>query len=286
MKTTDTLVICLSDLHTGSTTALFPHYKMLSKGFWEFKHTRYVPSGVQCDLWEHFEQGAKKIATLQKKSRKRLIVVVDGDAIDGDHHGTLQVATRNVLEQKDVHVFIMNWFLKQIGFEKRKGDLLFYVSGTETHVGEIEDQIAEEMNAERPEFTKGVYDFLPLMVNNRLLWFLHHGKSPGTSYNKGDALRNFLKRTYWELSSDKKTVPDAIISGHYHVPVKTSYDYDWNTIHAMILPAWQTKTRYGYRVAPTESNKIGMAVIDISADGRMDFPKPDILEVEDRIVVV
>lgn len=273
-------------MHTGSTTALFPHHKILKDGFWQFKHTRYVPSGLQCDLWTHFEKSAAAIATKQKKERKRLIVVVDGDATDGDHHGTLQLATRNPLEQKDIHVFIMTWFLNKIGFAKNKGDLLFYVSGTETHVGEIEDVIAEEMNAERPAFSSGVFDFLPLEINNRLLWFLHHGRSPGTSYNKGDAIRNFLKRIYWEYTDKGKRVPDAVISGHYHVPVKTSYDYDWNIMHGMILPAWQTKTRYGYRVAPSESNKIGMAEIDISADGLMHFPKPDIMELEDGIIKV
>lgn len=279
----DTLVTCLSDMHSGSSTALFPHFKKLQNGFWQFKNTRYVPSGRQCDIFTHFEKSADSVAGLRKG--KRLLIVHDGDAIDGVHHNTNQLATYNPDEQVEVHTWLMQYFMKRTKYDHSKGDLLYYISGTETHTRDYEDAIAEELNAEKPSSAK-LWDFLPLEVNGRLLWILHHGAGAGKSYLEGDALRNWLKRIYWQCVKDKIRPPDVVITGHVHVPTYSTYVQDYHTIHGIILPSWQAKTRYAYMVAPVDVNKIGLHTLEIKADGVIVVHKPDLLRQGEDIVVV
>ena len=85
--------------------------------------------------------------------------------------------------------------------------------------------------------------------------------------------------------AEKKRPPDAVISGHLHKPTYSTYNSpQWTTTHGIILPSWQTKTRFGYRVAPSEINRIGMQTMEIKADGKIHVPPPMLLEIEDRTV--
>lgn len=283
-KPTDTLITLISDMHSGGSTALFPHYKHLKKGFWQFKHNRYVPSGRQCDMFEHYDKCAIEVS--KRRKGKRLVVVHDGDAQDGVHHNTNQLATRIRDEQTDVHIWLMSWLLNKTQFARNKGDRLYYVSGTETHTDDKEDRIAQELGAEQTLSGDDVYDFLPLEVNGRLLWFLHHGGNAGKGHTEGDALRNWLKRIYWQCVKDKRRVPDVIISGHVHTPAYSTYVQDYHTLHGIILPSWQSKTRYAYMVAPTDVNKVGMQTLEIKADGVIVIATPMLLnQVEEQVSI-
>lgn len=280
----DTIIACLSDMHSGGSTALFPHYnKLQPNGFWQFKNARYVPSGRQCDMFDHFERSADSVYKL--RDNKRLIVIHDGDAIDGIHHETHQLATRIYSEQIDVHLWLMNFFLKRTNYDHSSGDLIYYISGTETHTKDTEDEIAEQLNAERRPDGQS-WDFLPLEVNGKLIWVLHHGSAAGKSFSEGDALRNWLKRIYWQCIKDKIRPPDVVISGHVHTPAYSTYVQDYHTIHGIILPSWQAKTRYAYMVAPVDVNKVGLHTLEIKADGVIVVHKPDLLNQREESVIV
>lgn len=277
----DVVIGFLSDMHSGGSTALFPSYDSLPQGFWQFKHTRYTPSGTQCDLHSHFEKCGAALG--EQRQNKRLIVIHNGDAIDGAHHETRQLATPNVGEQADVHVWLMRRFLDLA--KRQRGDQLYYISGTEAHTGDaVEDGIAAELGAVQNKRGGDIFDFLPLEVNGRLLWILHHGSAAGKGANSGDTLRNYLKRLYWQCKVDNLRPPDVVVSGHYHVPCYSTYVQEWHTIHGVILPSWQTKTRYAYRVAPVEVNKIGMQTIEVSASGDIKIPRPLLLKLAEENV--
>jgi hypothetical protein len=256
----------ISDLHSGGSTALFPHYRELQGGFWQFQHTRYTPSGKQCDMADHWDFCADE--TAKARLDKRMIIVLAGDMIDGKHHQTLQLTTHDPHEQGQINIWLMQRFMKRAGFEKNRGDLLYMVTGTESHTGEVEQEIAKELGAE-PHPESDAFDFLPMDIHGKLFWFLHQGAGPGKGANKGETLRNWLKNKYWELLEDNKRIPDYIISGHYHNPVKTSYERPNKMIHGMILPSFQLKTRFGYKVAAAELEKIGIRTVDIGADGEI-----------------
>ena len=263
--TKDTVIVPLSDMHSGSTTALCPNR------FMQFKHTNHTPLSAQVRMYEHFEKCAGVVREARKG--KDLVVVCVGDAIDGVHHDTLQIFTRLVNEQMDVHEELMTCFKKAVGFKAT--DRLYYVTGTEVHVEDTEDLLAHRLGAV-PNGPVSAFDELYLDVNSRRLWFSHHGRSPGKGANKGNTLRNWLKDVYHEAMQEGIAPPDFVITGHTHNPYYENYvarrDGHYHIIHGLICPSWQQKTRYAYKVAPLVKNKIGMQHFTVTKDGHITDP--------------
>ncbi len=256
----DTIVVCLSDMHSGGTTALFP------AKFWQFKHQNHTPTEEQLKMYDHFSATAQVVAKARKG--KRLIIVHDGDAIDGIHHKTPQSITQLKREQMDIHIDLMDDFMQAVNFGKE--DLLYYVTGTEVHVNDSEDRIGEDLGAEK-NGDLYAFDLLDLEVNGLRLWFSHHGTSSGKGANKGNALRNFMRNVYYDCQGENIRPPDFVITGHTHDPMYEILPRwegnKFHMLHGAILPSWQQKTRYAYRVAPTQLNRIGLAWFEIKASG-------------------
>lgn len=263
--TTGTLVVSLSDMHSGSSVALFPD-RFVQFGKDGPNHT---PSDNQRRMHDHWIKCAEYVK--ENRKGKKLVIVHNGDAIEGIHHNSMQVVSPSWDDHVDIHVELMNEFLKVAGFAKNKGDLLYYVSGTESHTANKEERIANEMNAEHYD------DELRLRVSGRDLWYTHHGSGAGDGANKGDGYRNWLKRIYWNCLSENKSKPDVVITAHYHKPIYNTYVQDYHTIHGLILPSWQMKTRYAFRAAPFQRNDIGLSCMDITDAGDIRVHKPLIM---------
>lgn len=259
----DTLLVALSDMHSGSTKALFLPRMV------QFEHTNYTPTAQQKQMYKHWMKCAEWVK--EHRQGKKLIIVHNGDAIDGIHHDTREIISYKWDDHVRIHCDLMDDFLQAVDYGE--GDELHYVSGTEAHTADKELEIAEDLGATYQHDMK-------INVNGALVWFTHHGAAPGYSYTAGDPYRNWLKKIYWELIQRREQLPDIIVSSHYHTPIYNTFVQDYHTIHGMILPSWQMKTRYAYRVAPFQVNQIGMTFIDITEDGFVKVHKPMILEMK------
>lgn len=266
----DTLIVVLSDMHSGSTRALCLNRQ------WQGKHQNYLPTEKQRAIYRHFEKVAEHVRSIRKG--KRLILVHDGDAIEGIHHDGREVITLLREEQADIHIELMDWFMQKVRFERKNGDRLIYVSGTDTHVGDLEDLIGRDLGAAKNAEGGYVFHHLQLEVNKREFWFVHHGPKKGIGANEGNGMRNWLKNIYFEALKNRMRFPDAVISGHTHTPHYNTFVMDFHTIHGVICPSWQMKTRFAYRAAPVERNEIGAVIIDVSAAG--DIRQPVILKMD------
>jgi len=259
----DELIVMLGDMHSGSTKALFLPRMV------QFEHTNYTPTSEQKQIYKHWMKCAAWVK--EHRQGKKLIIVNNGDAIEGIHHNTQDIVSYKWDDHVRVHCDLMDDFMQACDFGPE--DNLHYVSGTESHVMDKEMEIAEDLG--------GTYQHdLKLKVNGRSIWFTHHGATPGYSYTEGDSYRLWLKKIYWELMHDRQPLPDVIISSHYHRPMYNTYVQDYTTIHGMILPSWQMKTRYAYRVAPFQVNQIGMSCMEVSDDGFIKVHQPLLLEIK------
>ena len=271
----DTLLVVLSDMHSGSNMALFPNR------FWQGKNgVNHTPTSKQEMIWKKFGEVAANIA--KERKDKRVILVHNGDAIDGVHHGSLDVATRDVGEQGELHIELMDWFQKKIKWQR--GDKLYYVAGTETHTGDTEDWIAKSLNAQQSEDGSYYRNQLELLVNNRRINFVHHGPPAGKGANEGNSMRNWLRDIYFDSLKDKQPPPDMVISGHVHQPTYSTYvarEGDaFRMVHGIICPSWQMKTRYAHMAAPMARNKIGGTSTVITETGDIRTPKFDMMETQ------
>jgi len=281
MDITDTIICVLSDMHSGSTKALIPNK------FHQFKHSNHTPTPEQRDIWRHFEYCAKVIR--KARARKRLIIIHDGDALEGSHHGSHQVVTHNPVEQLDIHVELMDYFMREVKY--KDGDKLYYVSGTETHTNDYEEQCAADLGAEKTAHGNHVYDKLELTVNGFEIWVVHHGPRAGDGANIGNAMRNFLKnKVYYPCQQNNIKPPNMVITGHVHEPLFGAYiaweGSGYHVVHGIINAAWQNKTRFGYKVAPVALNKIGLTHFEILASGDILPPKFELMgNHEERVKV-
>lgn len=254
-------------MHSGSNYALFPANEWRGT-----KGNNHSPTSGQKKIRAQFERYAAEVKTARKG--KRVKIVHNGDAIDGDHHSSGDVCTVNPLEQAQIHVDLMGEFQKRIDWQR--GDEIYYTRGTQTHVNELENWIGEQMNAV-PDGDFFVHDLLELDVNGRMSVFAHHGPGRGDGANEGNPLRNWLRNIQQEATKDGKRVPDGIWVGHVHYPTYTTYVWrdklNFNTIHGIITPSWQLKTTFGWKVASMKQEKIGGVYQEIKADGTMGIPK-------------
>ena len=195
----------------------------------------------------------------------KLILVVDGDAIEGEHHNTTQVVTRDVGEMMKAHEELMIYVQDRLKWQA--GDQLFYVFGTDNHTRNNENLIGEAMGAYQYPDGRYCSNFLELNLNGAKIWIYHQGVMAGDEPNKGDGLWKQLKKIYWKCKFEGMVPPDLVLTAHTHNPVHSAYAKDWKIMQGVILPSWQDKTRYANDKMPLALNKIGLQVIQISENG-------------------
>ena len=261
------LLVSLSDMHSGGSTALFPDKSMTLK-YDDKNAMRLTPSPEQKKLYKHFLQCAERVRKLA--DGRRIIIVHNGDAIEGMHHNSVQVMTPSPRHQSQIHIELMGTFLDRVGFSVKRGDELHYTSGTESHTGWEEYGIAGHFSALGAQY----HDELKLKVNGLEIWYTHHGANAGKGANEGNAHRNWLRDIYFDALKCKASPPDLVITSHFHKCTYNSYsDSFQHTIHGVILPSWQQKTRYAFRAAPFQRNDIGLVTTTITEDGGMQFQR-------------
>lgn len=264
----DTIHAVISDPHSGSNWALF-----LSRNWQGRNGQTHYPTSFQIAVNEHKNRYCEEVKAARKN--KPLKLVVNGDAIDGDHHSSGDVCTTNELEQAEIHIEIMEDIKKRMGWQR--GDELYYTIGTQVHVGDMENYIAREMNAVPCDADYHAWNSLTLETNGTKSLFVHHGVGAGDGANEGNPVRNLLKRIHENADKDGDPTPDVIWTGHVHNPTYSTYQYrrgmKFSTMHGIITPSWQAKNTYAWMKAAFSKNKIGGCWQEITANGYISIPK-------------
>lgn len=264
----DVLLVTLSDMHSGSNYALF-----LNRQWEGAKGNTHYATSTQVIIRKQWEEFATLVASA--RNGRKVILVHNGDSLDGDHHHSGDVCTTNVMDQADIHVELIAEFQKLIKWQA--GDELYYTRGTQTHVNEMENYIGRETNAVMcGDFY--VHNLLKLPVNGVSVWYVHHGPGAGAGANEGNQVRSWLRNIHIDADKDGSPTPDIIYTGHVHNPTYSTYTYrkdgmNFRNMHGIICPSWQAKTRYALMRAPVSVNKIGGVMQEIKADGLIGVPQ-------------
>lgn len=268
----DVLHVVMSDMHTGSVHAL------TQAEAWQGTDTAIIyPTALQQRIYKHFEYYAEQVAQERQGAKVRLII--DGDSIDGVHHHSGDVFTNNPEEMADINIGLLKHFKKRINWQR--GDELYIVKGTQIHTGDFEEYIGKELNAQM-DGDFHAFNFLQLVTNGVISWFIHHGPNAGEGANEGNMMYNFLKRIYYSAMKDHSVIPDIVYTAHVHNP--TFAPFGWRDVnvfkimYGVILPSWQSKTRYAFMAAPVSRNKIGGVTQLITGGGMIGVPKFYIME--------
>lgn len=272
--TADTCIVAVvSDLHAGSTVALCPPRVSLDDG------GHYEASRAQRWMWERWDSFWDTVAEQRDRAKADLIFVCNGDAVDGNHHGTTQILSGNPTAQASVVNEVLGVPLSLAP------DRMAFTRGTDAHVGPsaaFEERIALGLHKDgRPvimdaETGTASWWHLNMDIQDRILNFAHHGKIGGRPSTKMTAVYSQAFDIWTEHTMRGERAPDLSVRSHMHRFADSGKAYPTRHIQT---PAWQLATSYVNKIAPNTLADIGGIIVTIR-DGKMDAqeylyrPKP------------
>lgn len=263
----DNVIIALcADTHCGSSLGL-----IRPGGFNLHDGGTYQASFLQRKIWDVWDESWRRIA--QARKGRRLIVVHDGDATEGLHHGTTQLVCSRMDEHKQIHIDAMDHALKVCKFNAHKGDRLYYVTGTEEHAGkgsELEEDIARDLDAVAPSDKRMTWDVIKKSIHGVVMNISHHGARTGNTVLTDDnSVRQIIKNIYYDCVNYRKPVPRYWIRAHNHRFIRADYQDVQGRIEGIVLPSFQMRTGYVYKKFNNREKPcdIGMIWIFVNEDG-------------------
>ncbi len=238
-------VLCLSDLHVGSTRAIIP------PGFVTLEGEGIKFNAAQSWLWEAWQ--AMLSWAWNKLDGQPFAVVFNGDMVEGVHHGTKQVWSPDTSD----HVGAAIKLVEPIAHKAAK---VFMVRGTEAHTGSAAETVIGAQIGSEIIHGQHATDCLDLTINGCPCRWVHH---IGTSVRLGlyaTQLSVMLAEVQAQAARFGQTVPRVYTTGHRH----TFGTYQDDRAMAVTLPPWQLLTRYGWKVAPASVVGVGAVIYDWS----------------------
>lgn len=261
------VIAVVSDIHCGSTLSPCP-----PEGVRLDDGGQYLPSKVQLWQWECWEDYWSKVGAIVRERNADLWLVFNGDAVEGDHHGTSQIISRNLEAQTYVRdrVFSVPMALTP--------GRTFVVRGTEAHVGPSgnqEEALARHLKAERDE-ESGLRSWwrLRLKAHNTLIDFQHHGRTGGRPWTRASAVGILAVEIFYEHTSNGYPFPNLAVRSHRHT---WSDSYKICPTRLIQTCAWQLKTGHAHKVVPESIADMGGHIVIVEPDA-----KPDAFTVKDE----
>jgi hypothetical protein len=257
------VIAVVSDEHAGSTLALAPASPIeLDDG------GSYTPSKHQLWLWERWQRYWEWVDEVRREVSGDLYVVNNGDLVDGDHHRTSQIVSRNPVVQSDIAKALL---AVPLAMDPKH---LFIVRGTEVHVGgsaSTEESLAKSLGAVKDHST-GTHSWwhLKMEVEDVRLDFAHHGRTGFRPWTEANAVQLLAAQIYYEHSREDeardldkgfqggRTYPHLAVRSHYHRHFDSGFSHP---VRVVQTAAWQLKTAYVHRIATESISDIGGHVI-------------------------
>lgn len=253
------IVAVVSDLHVGSTVGLCP-----LDGIALEDGGRYMPNEVQKWIWARWKDYWKEVKAWAGKSK--VIVVVNGEFVEGNHHGTTQIAgpSPETMTSAAVEVFREPYNLAH---------QLYVVKGTAAHVraGGADDEIvARELGAVRDTQTgKAARYHLILDVFDTRFDFNHHISGSARFWTKGNNIRAEVAGMLDMPSTER---PNVVVRSHVHNFAETGRNF--SNIVGVVTPAWQMLTEHGHKVVRRAQGTVGGLIFEVIKGQPMPYWEP------------
>lgn len=238
------VLVAFSDIHAGSTVALFP------PGFVTLEGNKIDQSPIQKWLWECWLRCNGWLDGILGDSPHAM--VLNGDMIEGIHHRSKQVVSADTQDHVEAAIHILR-------DRCHRANKTFVVRGTECHTNNSEIVIGKALKLEvNPETELPAWDRLTLdMCGVRAVYRHHIGTSTRRSLG-GTQLSLTLAEEQLEASNNGEPIPRIVVCSHRH---KYGFYQDEHGM-CVVSPPWQALTRFGHKVVPAARTKPGIVVLD------------------------
>ena len=234
--------VVISDLHCGCQLGLCPPEEIELDNSGSYKSSRF-----QKVVWKRWVEFWDDWVPMVTKGEP-YIIVLNGDAIDGVHHGAKTQITQNLTIQARI---AKNALLPQI--EKKKCVGYYHIRGTEAHVGksaEEEERLAEDLGAVQDEETGNFARWeMWLRMGGALIHFSHHIGTTSSSAYESTAVYKEMVEAFNEAGRWRDEPPDLICRSHRHRQFETRIATEKGYGICIVTPGWQLKTPFTYRIA-------------------------------------
>jgi hypothetical protein len=252
-------VVVVSDLHCGSSVGLWPDGHETSTG----NKIGLGNNLHQQWLWQCWQDATQR-AIAHFKGRG-FALVVNGDCIEGRHHGTSEI----VAALNHDHSMAAVECLRPLA---KAASVTYMTAGTECHVGDWEKMIASELKAQ------WCGDKALIEVNGTLMDVAHHMPTSARAYLEAGAMSISMGNARQNYSRVGHRVPKVFLRGHRHVGGIFS---DAAGLF-MVSPAWQLLTRYGHKVVGDSICRPGVGILDWAGTTEGDIPAAKIISYEPK----
>lgn len=250
-------IVAIADTHIGSMTGLCP-----PDGIRLDNGARMTQGRGQALVWEYWQHFWNEYVPAAAKGCKKRIIVHNGDIIDGNHHGAVDIAP-NVQTQEAAAIELFAPLVK-------KFDAAYFVRGTEAHggIGETStERIARALGGQQS--AEGNFsDFeVVLDANGGLFQFAHHISTTSSSAYETSALMREINEAGRDRMQNGAQVYDLMVRAHRHRYTYAQSLFRDKVSGCLVLPAWQLKTPFVYRIDRVKISHIGGCVILVNDDG-------------------
>lgn len=249
-------LIVISDTHCGCRLGLCPSGPVpMDDG------GTYTPSQYQEIVWSWWNE-FWGIHVPEFCHGEPFAVVMNGDALDGVHHGTVTQISQNMADQFEIAYSILKPVVAACGGR------YYHIRGTEAHVGpsaQEEERLATALGAIPNEDGQHARWELYLRIKHALIHVAHHIGTAGSLAYESTALSRELAEAYIEAGRWGMEPPDVIIRSHRHRNAEVRIQTQKGFCTVATTAGWQLKTPLTYRMASARqaTPQIGGTVVRV-----------------------
>lgn len=238
-------MVIVSDIHAGSRLALCP------PRLDEELHCRYYPIRE----WMYAQWQTFTAEVLEYTSGEPFVLALNGDLLEGLHHGAHDVLWKSHVRQFRAAVELLKPFVGHAA-------ACYIVEGTQCHTMDDEHDIAEAMaesglNIVKPP-TGWAWSRLKLSMNGLTHSIRHHIPATSRPWLETGAPGAAIASERLNSLNAREEPSDVVIAAHRHTGgyVKSTSGM------TVVTPSWQFPTRHVYKVVPEARPVVGSTMLD------------------------
>ena len=231
--------IVVSDPHIGCRLGLCrPEGIKLDDG------GKYLPSPLQLKVWAMWREFWDDWVPMVTRGEP-YILIVNGDGLEGVHHGSTTQISQNLEDQSELGYQIL-------GPEVDKAEGYYHIRGTEAHVGKSgveEERLAKRLGATPNKEGQYARWDLWIRIDRALVHAAHHIGTSGSLAYETSAIHKELEQAFVEAGRWNDEIPDVLVRSHRHRNAETRIQTYKGFATSCTTAGWQLKTPFTYKIA-------------------------------------
>lgn len=252
------ILVVVSDLHCGSTVGLLPPGFIAADGN-EIRQNRY-----QEWLWECWLDATGDYLR-RMVGDDPFVLLINGDVIEGNHHGTTQIVSADVADHVEAAIECLEPLAKRAA-------QVHLTLGTECHTHSTEAGIGKKLGASKnPDTGKHAHSRLTFRINGCVCSATHHCSATSRAWLESGEYSRAMHGERAECLRAGWTVPDIIFRAHRH---RAGFFTD-NHSAMVVTGAWQGSTRHTHKAVPGAISEPTICVSDWRGRAEGQLPMVD-----------